>query len=328
MNYTIKISLGDDIRRFSFTEKPTFNGLKEVLQKLYNDVSLPDHVIKYQDEEQDLITVSCEMEFDEALTINHSKVLRMILVQKSHCQKNKFYSVANKDAAAVYKKREAPTSDAFSPEETTIHKFVICDGCNKSPIVGIRWKCSECRNYDLCTECLKKEVHKETGHQFIEITYPRHRFGRRCEKGDRDSFGFGKGCFRRSFGNFSNLGFGNECRRRERSEHGCKRREFGMGRRHSHFGSKENVTSEFPTTTRHSQHMFGQRPHMGPRRFLRFLRFGKRFGFGPHMMNWKRTTFCNRKKELEVVAPVNTTQPTAEKPSEGVSKVSDTKEQK
>ena len=37
-----------------------------------------------------------------------------------------------------------------------IHNDIGCDGCNMNPIVGIRYKCSTCPNYDLCSNCMDK----------------------------------------------------------------------------------------------------------------------------------------------------------------------------
>jgi len=227
--YTIKISLGEDIRRFSFQEKPSFDQLKEVLQKLYVDVTLDNYIIKYQDEEQDLITVSCDLELNEAFTITNSKVLRMSLVPKKRCLRNKM---------------------PIRVHEETVHNFIICDGCEKTPIVGVRWKCSDCPDYDLCSECETKGVHKETGHRFVKIENSREQFFGHGPRG----FGLGR-CGRRGFGEGCPRGFGSGCRRGLgegfprgfangfRRGFGCGGRGFGHGcpEKNPNFCSKENV---------------------------------------------------------------------------------------
>jgi len=51
----------------------------------------------------------------------------------------------------------------------TRHEGVICNGCQSSPIIGIRYKCDGCMHYDLCSSCASKNVHHETGHSFWMI---------------------------------------------------------------------------------------------------------------------------------------------------------------
>lgn len=47
----------------------------------------------------------------------------------------------------------------------------MCDTCKQSPIFGIRWKCLECSNYDLCSICYHGEKHN-TRHHFYRILTP------------------------------------------------------------------------------------------------------------------------------------------------------------
>ena len=35
-------------------------------------------------------------------------------------------------------------------------RYVSCDGCGMAPLIGQRYSCSTCGNYDLCSACEKK----------------------------------------------------------------------------------------------------------------------------------------------------------------------------
>lgn len=48
-----------------------------------------------------------------------------------------------------------------------VHPNVICDGCN-GPVVGTRFKCSVCPDYDLCAACEGKGLHRE----HAKLTFP------------------------------------------------------------------------------------------------------------------------------------------------------------
>ncbi|XP_071021511.1 E3 ubiquitin-protein ligase MIB2-like isoform X2 [Oncorhynchus clarkii lewisi] len=45
------------------------------------------------------------------------------------------------------------------------HSNIICDSCKKHGIMGMRWKCKVCFDYDLCTQCYMNNKH-DLGHAF------------------------------------------------------------------------------------------------------------------------------------------------------------------
>lgn len=51
------------------------------------------------------------------------------------------------------------------------HEGTMCDTCRQQPIFGIRWKCAECGNYDLCSICYHGDKH-HLRHRFYRITTP------------------------------------------------------------------------------------------------------------------------------------------------------------
>ena len=58
-----------------------------------------------------------------------------------------------------------------NPAEKLIHFGVTCDGCGTFPIVGCRYKCAVCDDFDFCEECEKKKG-EEHNHPFLKISKP------------------------------------------------------------------------------------------------------------------------------------------------------------
>ena len=55
-------------------------------------------------------------------------------------------------------------------KKETVHPGVICDGCN-GPIVGARYKCVICKDFDYCEKCEKKS-NGGHGHPMLKIKNP------------------------------------------------------------------------------------------------------------------------------------------------------------
>jgi hypothetical protein len=41
----------------------------------------------------------------------------------------------------------------------TVHANYVCDLCSNSPIVGVRYHCNECGDFDLCSSCYNRYPH-------------------------------------------------------------------------------------------------------------------------------------------------------------------------
>jgi len=82
---------------------------------------------------------------------------------------------AIRDSALSFLKKisipEEPEHEEKVDVETVEHHGVRCDGCNAFPIVGVRYKCSVCPDYDLCSTCEAKQVHPMS-HDLIMFKKP------------------------------------------------------------------------------------------------------------------------------------------------------------
>lgn len=59
-----------------------------------------------------------------------------------------------------------------------VHRGCACNSCNMLPIRGIRYRCANCADYDLCENCESQGLHTKT-HIFYKIKVPASSFGPR-----------------------------------------------------------------------------------------------------------------------------------------------------
>jgi len=90
-----------------------------------------------------------------------------------------------------------PPAPVPKDDGPAIHRRVTCDGCGQKPLVGIRYKCTVCNDFDLCETCENKHIHPEN-HPLIKIKYPQTNgfegFGRRHRFGHGFGRRFGRWC--------------------------------------------------------------------------------------------------------------------------------------
>lgn len=119
----------------------------------------------FSDHDGDKITIFNTLDFEIFYDLMIQKVF---LVINTGGDDYPIYTPTTEEAA-----RKIPASNATPAGPSVangaggvLHPGVICDQCEKE-IVGYRYKCLQCRDYDLCMVCESKMSHKE--HAMIRI---------------------------------------------------------------------------------------------------------------------------------------------------------------
>ncbi len=97
-----------------------------------------------------------------------------------HCEQCPDYDLCEK----CYKEKKTNHGHSFQPIKKEIipeiklkslnkidkhiHMNVTCDGCGVHPLVGVRYKCGVCPNFDFCENCEKKEALNH-GHPLVRL---------------------------------------------------------------------------------------------------------------------------------------------------------------
>jgi len=197
----IKLQYGQDIRRVTIEKSASLVELVELAKSLFKDTLPQSFQFKYKDDEGDLITVASDRELEEGFRLSKEQGIfkisiveirkepvrspESIPVQKSPLdefmetiipyvesfenQLNEILPKIEEQVQEFFPQFEEKLKQTFGEKEPeisiTIHP-AVCDVCNER-IVGIRWKCVTCPDYDLCNSCKQKNVHNE--HKFVQI---------------------------------------------------------------------------------------------------------------------------------------------------------------
>jgi len=137
----------------------TLSELKRMTARQFSSIKEETLVLKYIDDDSDTITLSNEIEIQEFYNILKNQNEITILVEGQ----------IDEDKGKEEKEEKTAVQVVEEKEEIPIHK-ISCDLCGKR-IEGIRWKCANCREFNLCSICEKDSFHSE-GHVFMKIKRP------------------------------------------------------------------------------------------------------------------------------------------------------------
>lgn len=165
MVHIVKIYFEDSkhekqIRRLAVSSDVLSN-FKFLLQKIQNVFQFETNnlEIKWKDPENDFIHMSTDDELAQALANADEGLLRLYVFLKRDGSKDDF-------------DKTNASGDSNEPEaasEAVLHPYVTCDGCDKK-IFGIRYKCLECRDFDLCSSCNLSKMH--SFHDMVKFVKP------------------------------------------------------------------------------------------------------------------------------------------------------------
>jgi len=140
------------VRRFEVPQdcSTSYLYLKEKLRSIFSDeLGGSGFTITWQDQEEDIVSV----ESDEEL---------IIAMQELKGPVYKF-TVSSFEASSNGEGQERQHRGG------EVHPGVICDGC-QGGVVGFRYKCTTCFDYDLCRSCEGQGLHP--GHNMMRIATP------------------------------------------------------------------------------------------------------------------------------------------------------------
>ncbi|XP_062603202.1 sequestosome-1-like [Saccostrea cucullata] len=154
MSLTVKAFLMKDgnekaeIRRFTVPTdvSSSFDYLQKKIADIFPGLARGNFSLYWKDEDGDLIAFSTGEELLEALGFVENGLFRVYVKPTSQSTGR-------------------PSGNA-PPQE---HPRIICDGCD-GKVIGKRYKCTTCPDYDLCESCESKGIHSE--HNFIMYETP------------------------------------------------------------------------------------------------------------------------------------------------------------
>merc|ERR1711963_533218 len=154
----------EEVRRFVIDKgaSTSYDYLVGELEVVFPQIKTSTFSIHWTDEDGDNVTITSDEELIIALTEMSGPLYKL--------------RVNIKKTKPVVTGQESETSGSSS----AVHYGVTCDGCECKPIIGNRYKCVVCDDFDLCETCHAEGKHP--GHNMMKITEPGYVFPQRLFK--------------------------------------------------------------------------------------------------------------------------------------------------
>lgn len=162
-----KVTFQDTIKRFKAPESINLNEFKNILSETFNQkFNIQDFNVKYQDQDNDLVLVTNDAEFEEAIFISISKLerfLKFTITSGKNIQKNKTEKIVEEKKEKKEKKVEKKEEKVEEKEEKV--QKILPKKINRQKVVFLY-----CRNPESKTPTRLKEIFEESDHKLI-ISY-------------------------------------------------------------------------------------------------------------------------------------------------------------
>ncbi|XP_037822611.1 protein ref(2)P-like [Lucilia sericata] len=140
---------------------------KEIKMCLFVEHNQPPCKLRtyYIDEDHDEIEIvnQCDYEIfmDKCSIRQHLQVTPISMKAE---EKPKVVTSTESSSASQQAKKPPAAAGSY---DLAVHEHIACDACDMAPIKGFRYKCIQCRNYDLCENCESKHIHSE--HMMVRL---------------------------------------------------------------------------------------------------------------------------------------------------------------
>jgi len=159
-----------EVRRFIMEQKeeavPSLASLKQKLVSLFPDLEGKEVLVSWMDDDGDRVSIKADEDLKLAIDEMAGSSVYKIQVEVD-----------------VKREMERRREERKQNMEKRVHPWVTCDGC-EGPVIGSRFKCLACPDYDLCSGCQEKKLHSH--HEMMRIESPDDilpEFGQLCRLG-------------------------------------------------------------------------------------------------------------------------------------------------
>lgn len=166
----------DEFTKIKALNKKTEEQIKVLIQMFNTKYQI--YIKKELQKEKDQCKVKelneMQKKLNELINLTNSFSLNFITLTKKYIETSSSSLNALKTLVQNFQEKSKKSEENQPKQQElqrSIHQKTQCDGCGVFPIVGIRYKCAVCKNFDYCEACEAKNAEKHE-HPFIKIYKP------------------------------------------------------------------------------------------------------------------------------------------------------------